>query len=85
MILPDYLLDCLNSKIVKKQISGIVRGDTIAFLPKSEFSKIIIPVPPLKEQKEKISESMKLQDEISELEKILSQKRHKLQEYRDNE
>jgi len=85
LILPDYLLDCLNSKIVKKQISGIVRGDIIAFLPKSEFSKIIISVPSLSEQEGKISESMKLQNEISELEKILSQKRHKLQEYRDNE
>ncbi len=84
-IIPEYLLDCLNSKITRKQIQGIIRGATIPFLPISEFIKIIISVPSLSLQKEKISKSMKLQYEISELEKILSQKRLKLQEYRDNE
>ncbi len=84
-ILSEYLYDLLNSEVVKTQIHGIVRGISIPFLPKSEFEKIIISVPPLQKQKEKVFKSLKLQEEISELEAILDKKRRDLQDSRDNE
>ncbi len=83
-ILPKYLFNMLNSTMVKNQINGLVGGTSIPFLSISKFDRIIISVPPISKQRDNIENSLKLEEEISELEHILNEKRRKLQESRDN-
>jgi hypothetical protein len=84
-IIPEYLFNYLNSKIFKKQIKSGSGGVLIPFLSIPQFRKCVISVPPISIQKEKISKTMKLESEISDIETILSEKKRKLQEIRDNE
>jgi type I restriction-modification system DNA methylase subunit/transcription initiation factor TFIIIB Brf1 subunit/transcription initiation factor TFIIB len=84
-IIPEYFFNYLNSKIFKKQIKSGSGGVLIPFLSIPQFRKCIISVPPISVQKEKISKTMELENEISEMEAILFKRKRKLQEILDNE
>ena len=83
-IIPEFLFECLNSTMAKKQINGI-SGGIIPSLPVSKFKEIILSVPPIKQQEAKISKTLKIQEEIAKHEEILKKLRLNLQESRDNE
>lgn len=77
-ILPEYLVYILNSEFVQKQIAVIARGVSQPYFTINELEKIIISVPPIKEQKQIVSEFLKLEQEIAKLEKTLAKKRVEL-------
>lgn len=83
-IFSEFLFNSLNSSLVKQQINAIVSG-YIPSISISKFKKIILSVPPLNEQKQKISKTTDILKEISKHEEILKQLRHELQETRDND
>ena len=79
-ILPEYLVRILNSDFVQKQISSLSKGISQQYFTINELKNIIISVPPIKQQKDIVSDFLKLEKEIAELEHILTKKRHDLGE-----
>ena len=49
-VLPEWLCHCLNSRLCKNQITSMIKGDRNN-LNLKDFNKLVIPVPPLEEQK----------------------------------
>ncbi len=77
-IIPHYLVHVLNSEFTQKQIASYARGGTQLFLTVNDLEKIIISVPPIQKQEEIVSEFLKLEKEIEEIEFKLAKKRSEL-------
>ena len=65
-----YLLAIVNSPLCKKQFDAHLKGSGVPNLHLEEIQKIIIPVPPLNEQKELISKIEVLKEKIHSLQEI---------------
>ena len=70
IINPRYLLAIVNSPLCKKQFDAHLKGSGVPNLHLEEIQKIIIPVPPLKEQKELINKIEVLKEKIHSLQEI---------------
>ncbi|PWK03961.1 restriction endonuclease subunit S [Tumebacillus permanentifrigoris] len=51
-LVTEYFKHCINSSLIKKQLGLITKGVTLQKLSLERFRSIMIPVPPLEEQKE---------------------------------
>ena len=78
-ILPEYLIATLNSQLVQRQISGLLRGTAQQYFTINELEKIVISLPPLEKQHKIVSEFIKLKQEIAKLESTLIEKRVKFE------
>ncbi len=67
----------LHHKEVKKRVKQIATGISVLGISKSEFSKILIPLPPLKEQ-EKIAKILSTWDKAIDLQEELIKEKEKL-------
>lgn len=70
IINPKYLLAIVNSPLCKKQFDAHLKGSGVPNLHLEEIQKIIIPVPPLNEQKEMINKIESLKEKIYSLQEI---------------
>ena len=81
-IYPEYLLKVLNSKFIQDKLKSLATGAYIPGLAKKDLESILIPVPPLKEQKSQTQEEfLKLKEQIEKTEKKLQKLRKKLMEF----
>ena len=78
-ILPEFLMATLNSQLVQRQISGLLRGTAQQYFTVNELEKIVISLPSLEKQHKIVSEFIKLRQEIAELESTLNEKRAKFE------
>lgn len=76
----DFLYYLLSSPFVQKQFQQSAQGSTVRNLNTQRVAKIIIPIPPLLEQKRIVEKLDVLQSKTQELEKIYTQKLKDLEE-----
>jgi restriction endonuclease S subunit len=64
-----FLVHCLNSPLIRERISGLATGTTRARVSTGNLRKLLVPIPPLAEQKRivaRVDELMALCDELEE-------------------
>ncbi len=77
-ILPEYLVQILGSEIVKEQLVKMSTGSTIPRINLDSLANVVIPVPPLTEQRRIADKFQITQKKIKELEKQLEHEKRKL-------
>lgn len=78
-VVPDYLVEHLNSRIGQARMRGLHVGSSMLHINTSELSKYRLPLPPLAEQR-KIAEILRTWDEVIEKLEALraaKEKRHR--------
>lgn len=80
----DFLYYLLSSPFVQKQFQQSAQGSTVRNLNTQRVAKIIVPIPPLPEQKRIVEKLDVLQSKTQELEKIYTQKLADLEELKQS-
>jgi len=81
-VLPEFLLQALSSEMVQNQLKIKSRGTFIQRLNKDDLRNIIVPKPPLVQQKKLIINFQKSQKKIEQLEKELEKEKRSILKFR---